>query len=425
MTKLLDKPFKLFSIYALIILISSIPVYFLVIDSIWIEELDEHNLIIHNQLESKLKKTKFEKDQLNDFFKNWNKIQQGIEIRPLSKGEFKKDIQFTKNSYNDYENEMNRFRVLCSTIIIQERPYQLIISTNVEEADETLIAITFVTIVFFILLFLGFLILNKRISKNSWKPFYQTLNYLKEFDLNKNKTIHFKKTDIDEFNQLNSTLSILIDKNTQAYNQQKRFVENASHELQTPLALLKTKIDLLFQNENLTAEQSISFEAINSNLSRITRINKNLLLLAKIENNQFSDIELVDLKEKLIENCSLLNDYIEDKKIEIQLNISPLIVECNATLLEVLVNNLIVNAIRHGKENKQIQLILQGNKLTISNTGNKSLNQKLLFVRFGITSNENTSSGLGLAIAKEICDKYNWKINYQFHDSSHQFSVEF
>lgn len=425
MSKLLNKPFKWFTIYALLILVSSIPVYYYVVESIWFEELDDKNWTVVQRMELGLQKTNPNQQEFQKTLVAWNSLQPETKLIPLNNNKVQPTRAYTTKVYNPFEEEMDRFRVLSTTIRIQEKPYLLTVSTNVEEADETLLAIAFVTAVFFIVLVLGFVFLNKRIARNSWKPFYKTLNELKQFDLTKNQGIRFERSDIEEFEELNRELKILIEKNRSAFNQQKTFIENASHELQTPLALLKTKMDILLQNKQLTEDQSIAIASINSNLSRISRINKNLLLLAKIENNQFAEKTRIPIAKALHETLELLEDYRKTKGMRVQMDVEDYHVDCNFTLLEVLFNNLLTNAIRHGQENDVLLIRLEKNKLTFSNSGIHALNSEQLFLRFGISSSETTNSGLGLAISKEICDRYHWKLSYLFNDQLHQFTIEF
>lgn len=248
MSKLLDKPFRSFTIYALVILVCSVPVYYFVVDAIWMEELDEHNWIIRKRMEKGIQTAKVDEKQLNQTLKIWNKLQPGTKLVAIDEKNITQNRIYTTRTYNPFEHEIDRFRVLSTAIWVNEKPYQLTISTNVEEADETLIAIAFVTVFFFFLLVIGFVFLNKRISKKSWKPFYKTLDQLKNFDLSKDQHIQFEQSDIEEFEELNQELTTLIKKNATTFNQQKRFIENASHELQTPLSVLKN------QNGCLVAE---------------------------------------------------------------------------------------------------------------------------------------------------------------------------
>jgi signal transduction histidine kinase len=428
MNKLLDKPFKAFTIYALIILACSIPVYYLVVDFIWLDELDEHNHIVKERIEYSFKNAQIEENELNSLLKNWEKLQPSTTLTPSDLSVPKPDSTYTITKQNRYveHNEIDRFRVLSSYISINGKLYHLQIETNIEEADETMLAIAVVTLLFFALLVIGFILLNRRIAKQIWQPFRNTLKKLKSFDLTTQRAVSFDKTNIEEFEELNQSLQKLIDKNISVYSQQKTFIENASHELQTPLAVLKSKLDLLLQNKNITSEQAELLTAIDLPLSRITRINKNLLLLAKIENKQFAEVENIELTEVINETLELLIDYTATKQISINKNFAEkLFVSCNKTLLEILVNNLLINAIVHNTEQGKIQIGFSDKTLSVSNTGKTALNNDKLFERFTISSSETANSGLGLAIVKEICNRYNWHIHYTFENNLHSFSVQF
>jgi len=253
-----------------------------------------------------------------------------------------------------------------------------------------------------------------------------SLEKLKTFDLTTQQTISFDKTDIQEFEALNESLHKLIDKNISIYKQQKTFIENASHELQTPLAILTSKIDLLLQNKDITNEQSEIINAIELPLARVSRINKNLLLLAKIENNQFAEKDIVEVTELTNETLELFTDYIEAKHIIVNKNFTEkLVVNCNKTLLEILISNLLINAIVHNVENGKINIDFSSNALTIANTGTIALQQDKIFKRFAISSSKTANSGLGLAIIKEICNRYQWQIEYSFSNQLHVFKVRF
>jgi len=368
------------------------------------------------------------RNELNSLLKNWGKLQPSTTLTPSDLSVPKPDSTYTITKQNTYveHNEIDRFRVLSSYISINGKLYHLQIETNIEEADETMLAIAIVTLLFFALLVIGFIFLNRRIAKQIWQPFRNTLKKLKSFDLTTQRAVSFDKTNIEEFEELNQSLQKLIDKNISVYSQQKTFIENASHELQTPLAVLKSKLDLLLQNKNITSEQAELLTAIDLPLSRITRINKNLLLLAKIENKQFAEVENIELTEVINETLELLSDYTTLKQISVDENFSEkLFLSCNKTLLGILVNNLLINAIVHNTEQGKIQISFSNKTLTISNTGKTALSNEKLFERFTISSSETANSGLGLAIVKEICNRYNWHIHYTFENNLHSFSVQF
>jgi len=426
MTKLLDKPFKAFTIYAMIILLVSIPIYFWVVDWIWVTEIDDHHEIIMERIENRFEQAHVSGHDLETILNTWNTLQPSSSIMPITENIARPDSIYEVTKYNEYEQESDRFRGLQTVIEIDKKPYLLNIETNVEEAYETIFAIGLVTVLLYGILVFGFIQLNHKISKSVWEPFDNTLKKLRIFDLSLSKGVEFETSDIEEFEELNQTISKLIAENINAYNQQKAFVANASHELQTPIALLKSKLEMLFQDEKLSATQSELVNAIQIPLARLTRVNKNLLLLARIDNSKFSDISEIDFSEKVEKSEELLQDYISERELTYKKEISGIArVTCSLFLAETLVNNLLSNAIRHSPVSSHIIVRIDENGISFLNSGVERLKDESLFKRFSISTTETTNSGLGLAIAKEICKQNGWGINYDFLDHFHIFSVRF
>ena len=426
MKPLLSKTTKPFIIYVLIILVISIPVYYFVVDAIWKHELDEHNEIVAEKTSSQINSLKLSDQKLRETIKLWNEVQPTTNIQSVNKNDSFKDSIFIVEKPHDFlhfEN-IDRFRCLSKVIYLNKKPYRFNIETNIEESQETIFFISVTTILLFILMVGGLLVLNRKLSKSVWKPFRRTLDKLKTFNLNNQTKIEFDDTDVSEFEELNQSLGRLIEHNVSVYKMQKEFTENASHELQTPLAVLKNKLDLLLQNKDLTEKQYQIAEEMNLALSRSSRINKNLLLLAKIENNQFDNSE-IHLDELLSQSMVVLQEHFEQKNINVQTEISPEIeVNGNIALTEVLINNLILNAIRHTSVNGSIDIKLTNYIFEVSNSGTEKLRSDLLFKRFSRSSKDNNGSGLGLAIVKEICKSQNWTIDYRFENHKHIFSVK-
>ncbi|MCA0233120.1 MAG: HAMP domain-containing histidine kinase [Bacteroidetes bacterium] len=428
MNKLLNTPLKAFTLYALLVLAGSIPAYYYIVNRIWLSEIDLHNKFVKRKIETEFSKIVINDTILIQSLSLWNRIEPGIDLRPLAKPVQKSDSLYTVMRANNlHSRHSNRFRGLSSYLIINGKPYHLTVETNVEEADEIISDIAFVTFGFFILLVIGFIVLNQRISAKLWKPFYKTLHQIKAFDLSSQRSIAFEKTTILEFEELNGSLQRLIEKNISSYQEQKEFTENASHELQTPLAIIQSKLDLLLQNEALTGKESEIIEAAHKALARTSRINKNLLLLAKIENQQFVDTEPINLSQLMNDSLDFLSEHIEAKNITIDKQIEQgVFIEGNRILLEILINNLLLNAIRHNVENGKIGVEFSKHRFIVSNTGhNHSLNTANLFKRFSTSSAETPSSGLGLAIVKQICNRYHWQIHYSFDQQLHCFFVAF
>lgn len=427
MKNLLQKSLKQLTIFAFIVFALSIPSYFLLVDWIWLKELDENNHLIAERIENEFNEQSISDEKLAENIKFWNDIQ------PVSKIEYAEqplpeNTKYTIRRQNPYSKDeaIDRFRGLKTNIKINNQNYILTIETNVEETAETVAYIAMVTLVFFLILVVGFWILNRRLSKKLWQPFQDTLQKLKSFQLNSQKQINFQETDTIEFAELNATLDKLLQHSISTYKNQKEFTENASHELQTPLAVLKNKVDILLQSDDLTERQYHIAEEMNKALIRSTRINKNLLLLAKIENSQFDSSELIGFGTLVVQSMDGLQAHFKEKNISVGSDISSDVeVKGNSGLIEVLINNLIINAIRHTLPGGAISVMLSTSGFEVRNSGEQVLNPDLLFKRFSRMSANNSGSGLGLSIVQEICKLHGWQVTYSFENNEHIFRVTF
>ena len=432
MKKLLNKTLLSFTIYSLIVLLASVPTYFYFIDQIWIDEIDENNELISQKIQNQLQRLQLNETELKKSIILWNKIQPNNNLEKTDATTLIQDSTYSvlrQNPYLDYE-DINRFRGLTRIIVLNGNNYILTVESSFEESDETVFAISKITFVFFLVLIIGFLVLNRYLSAQLWKPFRITLAQLRTFNLNNQTKIEFEKSNTAEFEELNNALTKLIDQNIKVYTSQKEFTENASHELQTPLAILKGKLDLLLQEKQLTTNQYQIIEEMNTTLTRISRINKNLLLLAKIENNQFQETTTIQISNLIIHSLEILNEHFQQKNLSVQIQIQPnIIVNGNFILSELLINNLLLNAIRHSNKDEKIKIILTKKELKVCNSAHFALDKKDLFNRFVKVSNSSMGSGLGLNIIKQICVSHNWKISYYFEneleDSFHVFLVKF
>lgn len=281
---------------------------------------------------------------------------------------------------------------------------------------------------FFLGLMAAFMLATRLIYKRLWNPFFQTLSQIEQFNIKNNEMPQFPQTGIKEFVQLNNALEKLAENNMNAYKIQKEFTENASHEMQTPLAVFQSKLDILIQQPDLTEEHLSIIQSLYDTTSRLSRINKNLLLLAKIDNLQFVETQTINVTEVITESLSFLTKQAAGKNICIEMNIirDSCRIEANRTLIESLVNNLITNAIRHNTANGHIGVAFGDERLTVTNTGiNHPLDEKILFRRFGRMNEKTKGSGLGLAIVQQICVLNKWQIHYDFDRGMHRFTVTF
>lgn len=264
------------------------------------------------------------------------------------------------------------------------------------------------------------------ISWRLWKPFDKTLRWMETFRLEDGCVTVFSESHVAEFDRLNRALLLLIHNSLVSYRMQKEFTENALHELQIPLAVFQSKLDLLLQLPGLTARQAELVRGLYENANRLARLNRNLLLLAKIDNRQYQTMEEVDLPELVGDLLPSLESLSGSVSIYKDFQISDLKLRANRTLLESLVNNLVVNAVRHNRPDGMVMVHIIGRQLEVVNTSDEpALNKNLIFRRFYRSSEATKGSGLGLAIVKAVCDYHGWKVSYCYEYGFHSFIVDF
>ena len=305
--------------------------------------------------------------------------------------------------------------------------YKIITRNSLVRNQDFITIITLLTIFITLLLLTGLWFFNTRTANKIWKPFYHNLNSLKNFSIQDQKPIELQSSNIDEFTELNGSIKGLTEKLSSDYNNLKEFTENASHEMQTPLAIMQSKIELLLQSTNLNESEIKQLTSIYQAGQRLSKLNKTLLTLAKVENRQFSEIEDVNLSGLMQNKLEVYDDFIVAKKLEVETDIETnVVLNTNATMVDMLVTNLLSNAIRHNLENGSIYIQLSNTHFQISNSGNAlTVSPENLFNRFKKASSSADSSGLGLAIVKKICEINTWKIDYTFLDEQHQIIVRF
>lgn len=305
---------------------------------------------------------------------------------------------------------------------IQAGRYEMI-----EQLDERIGKVVVMQYVLTFLFIIGYLTLVLRVaSKRLWKPFNQTLDTIERFSIDKGTLPHFQKTNVSEFIRLNNSLEKMIKNSLSIYQSQKEFTENASHELHTPLAIMQSQLDLLIQRPDLTEEQSEIILSIYSDVSHLTRLNKNLLFLAKIENHNQGETELInisELTENILPNISFM---AENASLSFNANIQKsCMLKVNKVLYVSLLNNLLTNAIHYNYPNGSVNLILTDKEVIVSNTSESPmLDTENIFRRFNKNQEISKGHGLGLSIVEKICKYHGWSIEYKYEDY-HIFTVVF
>lgn len=272
----------------------------------------------------------------------------------------------------------------------------------------------------------AFVVVMQFISGKMWHPFDDTLQKVEQFRLEQGTIPVFRDTTVKEFDRLNIALKRLIDNNVKSYRMQKEFTENASHELQTPLAILQGKLEILLQLPDLTQAQATVIQEMLVTLKRMTQLNRSLLLLARIDNRQYQAEEQVNFVREVYELLPSLRLLAGGITIRTDVKAEVFMLKCNRILLESMVNNLVVNAVRHNRSDGFVSITVGHHELVVSNTSDEPpLDSHLIFNRFYRPSPKTKGNGLGLAIVKAICDYHDWTIEYGYKNKIHSFVVYF
>lgn len=276
------------------------------------------------------------------------------------------------------------------------------------------------------LLGLAVFLVMRFIPARLWQPFNKTLEKIKQFRVEDDNVPVLPETDVREFASLNDTLAKIMTASSDSYKVQKEFTANASHELQTPIAVVQSQLDLLIQDINLTAEQAELAQNMSRELNHMSLLSRNLLLLAKINNGQFGKLDKVCLSAEIKEIVPSLEILADNLNISVQIEDDNVALYCNKVLLVSMVNNLVVNAVRHNKPNGEIHICVKNRSLTVSNSSDEpELDSRHVFNRFYHSSDTQKGNGLGLAIVKSICDYHSWHITYHYEPGEHFFAVTF
>ncbi|MBA6154474.1 sensor histidine kinase [Gelidibacter maritimus] len=349
-------------------------------------------------------------------------------ITPISKQQYEKfeDRNSDTLMYMLNEQDFEPVRIYETKLAYNDHYYKVKFITSMVEEDDLIQDLVVYLIVLYVSLMIAIVILNNLMLKKIWKPFHNLMWQLRDFRIEKNDQITTMPTNIEEFRLLNASITTLIDQSRARYLEQQHFIENASHELQTPLAISINKLELFLENSNLPEDNVKTMASVLDNLGRLTRLNKSLLLLSKIENRQFVDEERIDFNQLTAEVIGDFQDLAAHKNIDLQLeSVSKLTFRMNKDLAVILLNNLIKNSIVHGQQNNTVTVKIQTKTISISNFGSaKPLDSDIIFSRFKKLSSDNKSTGLGLAIAKAISEKYGIELTYSYSEQ-HIFKLTF
>jgi signal transduction histidine kinase len=407
----------------LIIFVGGVITYFFTVNKIQ-EEAEEHlmaeKVMVEKQLKQGVVPSNFEKN-----------VGDSVIIKEISKLTGRKPFFTTIKEKEEYEeinekleeadNDIFDAKVIVFECASPDKDYEVTIiksSDNDEELGENIL--TAVTISA-ILMIVAIVLVNTFIYRRIWAPFYRTLKQLKNFTLSSKEIIKLPHTNTAEFNQLNNAITLMAEKISLDYLALKEFTENASHEIQTPLAVINSKIEMCLQDKQLSPEQGKLLIEASYAVNSLVNLNKSLITLTKLDNNQVDLPSEVNISDKIYKRLNLFEEFIQEKDIDVNLKIDDSVtIKINAALAGILFDNLIKNAIKHNiDKGGKINIEVSKDYIKIANTGAEpKANTAKFFERF-YKDGTQESLGLGLAIVKKICDIYGFIISYNYAEGLH------
>jgi len=413
--KLLSKLNSRYILYSLSITMVSGLMIYLVISAVVSNQLDEKLSGISQRIVEKLY--------------NGGQIEWLLPFVEVSKIERTKESSSFSDTLimNTNENELEEYRQLTVCQQINDSYYEIVVRESKIESEDLIGSLAGITLLAILFLTGSLILVNRKVAKSIWTPFYKNLEAIKGFSLQKQSVILFEPSGITEFDTLNEVITGLTNQIISDFRTMKQFSEDASHEIQTPLAIITAKLESLLNDQELNENQLKSIQSAHISAQRLSKLNKALLLLTKIENNQFPSIEKIDISKIILEKLEEFQELIELKEITVDLQImKELIVEINPVLMDIFISNLLTNSINHNISGGVISVIINDAGLEIKNTGaTAALDPEKIFLRFYKENQTVKSIGLGLAIVSKICMVQSWRISYLYTKPLHSFLIAF
>ncbi len=331
----------------------------------------------------------------------------------------------TIEAFNAAENEKELVRQFSFSLRAAGKLYKVTVNQSKTETEDLLKLIILVTVIMIASILLSTYLINRLLISRLWKPFYNTIDAIRGYKLSVQQPLQLGKENIDEIHLLNESLNKMTTRIHQDYLALRIFTENASHEMQTPLAVIRSKVESLLQDatNEKTVQQLLVIEDASLKLSKL---HQSLLLLTKIENRQFELTEPVNLAEILRSKLSERSELITERELNMSIGTEEVTLFFHRHLAEIMINNLLNNVIRYTPVHGTVSIRLTADFLSIKNyAGDGELDTNRIFQRFYKHEQSAESTGLGLAIVKEICILAGFTINYQYIYHEHEFIIHF
>ncbi len=357
---------------------------------------------------------------------NASLLNDNISYSKISQSRFENTVLCDSTMLDNESNEFIPYRLIKFTAKTKYCNYKIFIRKSEIESSDLVAGIFISLMIVFILSGTLLFVSNYYFSKRLWAPFLETIRIIKSLKLNDiSDNLEFKTSNISEFNDLNLSLQQMSQRIKSDYIQLKDFSENASHELQTPLAIIHSKLESLLQSKELNKNDAMLINQALESTVRLSNLNRTLLMLTKIENQQFSNKQKVSFADTFSKYIDLYNELISNKNLKVQFNSDmDFVYEIDPVLSDILVSNLLNNSIRHNNLNGHISISIFENGFEIINSGNApDSSPESLFIRFKKGNSTSGNIGLGLALVKEIVSANSLYIKYVYSEGLHKISI--
>lgn len=367
----------------------------------------------------------YEMERLQEYHRIHNDLPEFHKMADLLPG-----VKYDKPLFRDTliletgDNEMIPYRELRFSINHKGRDFTIVLRHLLLGNDDIAVGTLWIVIGIILLVSLFLFLFIKMVARKIWHPFYETLNQLTKFQIS-GPIPDFPGTKIDEFRQLNSTLNDLLKKITDDYRNNKEFSENVSHELQTHLAIIRATTEKLLNKSEKNEHEIKELKKIYTASTKLMQVQKSLLLLSKISNREYRLQTRINFEKNVLHALDVFEEAIQLRGISLSKTLSSCQLSMDPGLAEILINNLIKNAIKHNVQNGFINIILTPDSLKIANSGQQiQQTPDDLMTRF--SKGKSGSFGIGLAIVKQICELYHFQIRYNISKkTTHKITISF
>ncbi len=333
--------------------------------------------------------------------------------------------------YIDAETYIRSLEDLASSRIRKQvfmdrdgRYYEIAVSLPTFERETLVEHVLWWTGILFFALLVAMIVIGVLVLDYNMRPFRALMEWVDGYVPGQPHEPIPSDTDVVEFQKLADSVREAVDRFEHEYEERRIFIGNASHELQTPLAVCSNRIEMMLDRPDLDEDMASELVKIHRSIQHLVRLNKTMLLLSKIENDQFPDVTDVDFTALLHDGLELNDEIYSYKEIHASCEGGAFVWKINEQMASVLVGNLLKNAYVHSRQGSDVEVHVSSEGFSVSNSGEAPLDSSKMFSRFYLPGGRKEgSTGLGLALAYAVCDRNGLILSYDFIENCHIFSV--